>query len=1280
MLGISLSLILPNGLKGSKVKNMVEVLQLNLGKNREGHIDLGRIIQKKECNPKIMLLQEINKVTIKNGIFGGEIYKSSKLRNEENCRSAIWISNELTNKHSCLLLEQFSDMDITCVRTGLDGLDGKKIDVVLCSIYMPAKKENTPIHDPITDKLKDLVKFCKTSNLELILGADSNSHNELWGDKNNDKRGHNLIDFIIINDLDIINNSRHHTYEQNQSKTYIDITIMSPLMSNCSTNWKVLGNVKISDHYPIIFELKIKSSPNIMIRIKKKTDWIRYNAIIGSSIKFIEAKAKEITNSEDLDSVAQEFNNLLMNTYEKCCRIKKQTIKNNLIWFTSELEHDRTMLRKKFNKLKNSTPHNNSSKLQDYNSAKNLYRKKCRKQRYKSWKNTTTKLESSKDIARLQKTLENSLKQKVGSMIKPDGLYTDNMDEVVETLMNAHFPDAVKLDNNNYSPVEETKSLKPNHLEEKDINDTIKHEKIKAAINSLGAFKSPGMDGIFPALLQKSCDLIITSMKLMYIASIKMCHIPRSWQGTYVCFLPKPDKPSYEEPKAFRPISLMSFMLKILEKLINNSIWENELKINKLNPNQFAYQSGKSTDTALHSLVAHINKNTLTIKKNSLISLFIDVQGAFDNTAYPVIKKSAEDKNIKTWKINWIGEMLRKRKICSKLTPESSENPIEYNPTRGCPQGGCLSPLLWCLVADSLIEELTVAGFHVSAFADDLVISHDNKETFHNEMINRMNFACDIIDNWCNRNGLSVNPDKSAIMKFSSSRTSKPATGIVLKKKKIKHVIETKYLGVIIDNKLNWNSHISYIKEKAIRALWHTKKMVSSTWGLTPKAMMWIYKQIILPRITYGCIVWWNKLERRKYKSLKSKKKFSDSNEATNRLNSIQRLATMMITGATKSTPTAALNAILSLPPIDLKIKSIAINTCIRLKNCKTWNRISAEKLNHTDIEVITNKLMRGITNDSINQNCWNSEKKFRIIINDKNNWSYSLDIEGNYDCWYTDGSIKNERSAIGFVNIPQGIYRSKRINDEATIINTELCAVIECLKEIINRKTHGKNILILTDNQAVLKLLDNFTITSKNTETCIELLNKLGNENSITVAWSPSKNNIKGNKIADELAKSGLRNNIIETTINDSMKKQENRINNWLTTESKKRWNKDSSLLSKAGIFIKGYEDIYTNKLLNLKRNDLRVISSALSGHDLLNKYLVTIGKKYDSSCRFCGKDNEDITHILLDCEFLDHERDVILNPEKTSALEFKIKNILSFLKKINIYESYFIRQGYPE
>ena len=96
-----------------------------------------------------------------------------------------------------------------------------------------------------------------------------------------------------------------------------------------------------------------------------------------------------------------------------------------------------------------------------------------------------------------------------------------------------------------------------------------------------------------------------------------------------VVFIPKAGKVNHNAAKDFRPISLSSFLLKTLERLIDVFIREKLVMSGSLSPNQHVYISGRSTETALHCVVQEIEKS-LHYKEYTLAA-FLDIEGAFNN-------------------------------------------------------------------------------------------------------------------------------------------------------------------------------------------------------------------------------------------------------------------------------------------------------------------------------------------------------------------------------------------------------------------------------------------------------------------------------------------------------------------------------------------------------------------------------------------------------------------------------------------------------------------------
>ncbi len=134
--------------------------------------------------------------------------------------------------------------------------------------------------------------------------------------------------------------------------------------------------------------------------------------------------------------------------------------------------------------------------------------------------------------------------------------------------------------------------------------------------------------------------------------SIALGYIPKLWEKVRVVFIPKPGKSSNGVAKDFRPISLTSFLLKTVERLLDAYIRSEVLVKFPLHGNQHAYQVGKSTDTALHHLVQRIER--MLNAGQVALGCFMDVEGAFDNTEFDTITKAARDSQMDEVAVSYV--------------------------------------------------------------------------------------------------------------------------------------------------------------------------------------------------------------------------------------------------------------------------------------------------------------------------------------------------------------------------------------------------------------------------------------------------------------------------------------------------------------------------------------------------------------------------------------------------------------------------------------------------
>jgi hypothetical protein len=151
----------------------------------------------------------------------------------------------------------------------------------------------------------------------------------------------------------------------------------------------------------------------------------------------------------------------------------------------------------------------------------------------------------------------------------------------------------------------------------------------------------PCIDGIMPTILQQGFELLSGKLLMLLRASLALGYIPMSWRHIRVVFIPKPGK-SMTQAKSLRPISLMSIILKTLEKLLDRHIRGGVLAEKPLHHNQFAYRADMSTEAALFQLI-HRLEESLNHKEIAL-GAFIDNEGAFDNTSFHAITTAARQR------------------------------------------------------------------------------------------------------------------------------------------------------------------------------------------------------------------------------------------------------------------------------------------------------------------------------------------------------------------------------------------------------------------------------------------------------------------------------------------------------------------------------------------------------------------------------------------------------------------------------------------------------------
>jgi hypothetical protein len=154
----------------------------------------------------------------------------------------------------------------------------------------------------------------------------------------------------------------------------------------------------------------------------------------------------------------------------------------------------------------------------------------------------------------------------------------------------------------------------------------------KWAIDSFASYKSPGMNGMFLALLQEGRRILVPYLVKIFCAFLVTCYIPAIWHQVKFVFIPKCGKNPYSGPRDLRLISLTSFLFKAMDRLVDRFLRDRILMITLLHPNENAYQAGKSVETALHQLMVRVQK-ALDLQETTL-GVFLYKVRAFNNIPY----------------------------------------------------------------------------------------------------------------------------------------------------------------------------------------------------------------------------------------------------------------------------------------------------------------------------------------------------------------------------------------------------------------------------------------------------------------------------------------------------------------------------------------------------------------------------------------------------------------------------------------------------------------------
>lgn len=524
-----------------------------------------------------------------------------------------------------------------------------------------------------------------------------------------------------------------------------------------------------------------------------------------------------------------------------------------------------------------------------------------------------------------------------------DGAPASSLEEIREAFQNQFTPA-------NPHPVDESFLDSVPQLPERDF-PPIAIAEIADSLRDTSNSSAPGPDHIswfWLKRLVKRHPGTLAFLAALFTASVRLgVHLPL-FKVSVTVIIPKPNKPDYTAPKAYRPIVLLNCIGKLLEKVIARRLQFEGQKFGVLHPCQYGGTMQHSTTDAGIQLVHNIRQAWNRGLPTS--ALLLDVAQFFPSIHHDILGRILRKQGFHSTLCTFFQDYLVGR------TTQFLYNGRMLDPTDltvGVGQGSALSPILSGLyIAPAIhlaspVAAVPVANSSLQFFVDDGLISVatpriSSDATTHDQLaLNNAVLAHifhTLVSN-LNKIGLTLEPDKLELMHFTRADTgyfpeTEPfgphlavKTGASVARVKPKAVM--RYLGFFLDPKLSFRTHVRTYVNKACGTVHALRMLGNSVRGLSPANKRRLYISNVLPVALYGAQLWWHPQWKR-------------TKWIARELQKVQARAGRWITGCFRTTPLGSIEVLARIIPIRFQVDKHMKNAALRTRTLHSGHPVRA--------------------------------------------------------------------------------------------------------------------------------------------------------------------------------------------------------------------------------------------------------------------------------------------------------------------------------------------------
>jgi hypothetical protein len=349
-------------------------------------------------------------------------------------------------------------------------------------------------------------------------------------------------------------------------------------------------------------------------------------------------------------------------------------------------------------------------------------------------------------------------------------------------------------------------------------------------------------------LLKANVDVLAPFLCRLFSESLEKGLVPSVLKSAYITPILKKADLDPTDPKSYRPISNLSVVSKMLERLVSKQLVD-YLKKNGLLPDlQSAYKAHNSTETAVLKVLSDI---LLALDSGDVgVLMMLDLSAAFDSVDHATLLSRLKlSYGLDGTVIKWFSSYLDGRTQCVHTSKTRSAISLLLY---GVPQGSVLGPILFLLYVADLLQLVKLHQLQPHAYADDTQIYGFCKPSDINELQARIANCFEDVSAWTMSNRLQLNPTKTEVLWCTSTRRQHqlPTTPNQLGSAMISSVTTVRDLGFHINSDVTLTTHVT----ATVRACFSVLRQIRSVQrSLTRDALIVLLRALVISKVDYCC-------------------------------------------------------------------------------------------------------------------------------------------------------------------------------------------------------------------------------------------------------------------------------------------------------------------------------------------------------------------------------------------------------------------------------------------